>query len=236
MKKIGILAIVLIFALGSLGVGYAMWSDTLTITGDVNTGSVQVAFTSQYDNDINDDDPMEEGIWTVPGYPTVPTWDGDRYGKDVASTTSTFVQGGEGHTARIIITNGYPSYWGSTIWDISNIGSVPVKLWSVTLVGLSKDGSPTWTGSTPLDIGTQYFVNIETDNVDETLDPNDDFSFILSAHLTDQIDPDNWDEELWNLRGYLDVTVHVEQDATQKTDFDFVIDYVFANWNEPELT
>ncbi|GAI88098.1 unnamed protein product, partial [marine sediment metagenome] len=61
MKKLGLLCLTLVLALGTLGVGYAMWSDTLTITGDVNTGEFIVVFDSQYDNDDSQQlDPSEE--------------------------------------------------------------------------------------------------------------------------------------------------------------------------------
>jgi len=40
MKKIGLLIIAVVIALGSLGVGYAMWSDTITISGTASTGMV----------------------------------------------------------------------------------------------------------------------------------------------------------------------------------------------------
>ena len=42
MKKIGLLCLALVLALGALGVGYAMWQDTVTIEGTVNTGSVDL--------------------------------------------------------------------------------------------------------------------------------------------------------------------------------------------------
>ena len=42
MKKIGLLCLALVLALGTLGVGYAMWSDEVTIEGTVNTGSVEI--------------------------------------------------------------------------------------------------------------------------------------------------------------------------------------------------
>jgi hypothetical protein len=41
-KKIGLLSLALVLALGALGVGYAMWTDTITIHGTVNTGSVDI--------------------------------------------------------------------------------------------------------------------------------------------------------------------------------------------------
>ncbi|MCD6391565.1 MAG: hypothetical protein J7L92_06220, partial [Dehalococcoidia bacterium] len=42
MKKIGLLSLALVLALGTLGVGFAMWQDTVTIEGTVNTGSVDL--------------------------------------------------------------------------------------------------------------------------------------------------------------------------------------------------
>jgi len=42
MKKIGLLCLALVLALGALGVGYAAWTDTITIEGTVNTGSVDI--------------------------------------------------------------------------------------------------------------------------------------------------------------------------------------------------
>lgn len=46
MKKIGLICMALVLALGTLGVGYAMWTDTVNITGNVNTGSVDIVVES----------------------------------------------------------------------------------------------------------------------------------------------------------------------------------------------
>lgn len=43
MKKLGFIALALITVLTTLGVGFAMWSQTVTITGQVNTGNVSVS-------------------------------------------------------------------------------------------------------------------------------------------------------------------------------------------------
>ncbi len=52
MKKkalpVGTMFLVLVIALAFLGVGYAFWSETLTISGTVETGEVDVEF-STYD-------------------------------------------------------------------------------------------------------------------------------------------------------------------------------------------
>jgi hypothetical protein len=41
-KKIGLLALALVLALGALGVGYASWTDTIFVEGTVETGSVDI--------------------------------------------------------------------------------------------------------------------------------------------------------------------------------------------------
>ena len=215
MKRIGLLCLALVLALGALGVGYAMWDDTLQIEGEVNTGELSVIFESQYDNDPSDNDPKEAGSWNL----TTLEWEGARWDKNVASTTSTF----DDKSARIVVTLGYPCYWGSVLWDVHNVGTIPAKLHSVTLTNLSKQ-LVDYPMNKALDIDTRYYVDVEQLRVNTVLQAGDDFSFILSAFGCDQIDAC----EL----GYLDVTVHVEQDAEQKITYDFVIDYVFVNWNE----
>ena len=42
MKRIALISLALVLALGALGLGYAHWSDTIFITGTVNTGSLDL--------------------------------------------------------------------------------------------------------------------------------------------------------------------------------------------------
>ena len=241
MKKIGLLALALVLALGSLGIGYAHWTETLQIKGDVNTGWIDVNFMSQYDNDQPGMiDPTGPGEWDFTGQ--VPVWNGARLNdppKDVADTTSTYSTydlqqrpaNPTGNFAEVIITNGYPSYWGSVAWDLENQGTIPVELWTVSLVNVTGP-STTFDMAMELAIGVRYYVDADTGQVDETLDAGDDFSFILSAHGTQQLDPISWDPAVWNTKAYLDITIHIEQDAQQKSSYEFTVDYLFANWNE----
>jgi len=57
MKKIGFLIMALILALGTLGIGYAAWVDEVTITGSVDTGSL----------DLEVVDYSGMWFWKVPG-------------------------------------------------------------------------------------------------------------------------------------------------------------------------
>jgi predicted ribosomally synthesized peptide with SipW-like signal peptide len=45
MKRLGLLFLVLVIALGGIGAAFAAWTDTLTITGTVNTGSLDLDVT-----------------------------------------------------------------------------------------------------------------------------------------------------------------------------------------------
>lgn len=45
MKKVGLLILALVVALGGLGAGYAMWSDEINIEGRVGTGTVDIDVT-----------------------------------------------------------------------------------------------------------------------------------------------------------------------------------------------
>ena len=42
MKRLGILFLVLVIALGGIGAAFAAWTDTVTISGTVNTGTVDI--------------------------------------------------------------------------------------------------------------------------------------------------------------------------------------------------
>ncbi len=104
MKKIVILALTLVLALGATGVGYALWSDTLYLEGTINTGEVDTCIVSIASDDIGID----------PGYQ-----------KDVASTAVAIV---DCKTATVTVTNGYPSYENYVHFTTSILGTVPVIL------------------------------------------------------------------------------------------------------------
>jgi hypothetical protein len=114
MKKISLIALALILALGTLGVAYAMWWDTVTIGGTVVTDDVEVEWklARNYDTGLD------------PDYP-----DGLK-DKDVGSTTIT---GLDSNTLTLVIDNGYPSYYNDIECEFENTGSVPVIIDSVVI-------------------------------------------------------------------------------------------------------
>ena len=139
MKKIGLICLALVFALGGLGVGYAHWIDSVTITETVSTGTVCVG--------IRDIGTNDSGTHGVPGNPASylegnldPGWDSSipeyvTYDKNVASTNSTngtwkCSHGGDSFYDSVTetIDNAYPSYAPEMTIEVANCGSIPVKV------------------------------------------------------------------------------------------------------------
>jgi len=130
VKKVALIVLALVLALGAAGIGFAKWSETLHIEGTVSTGEVDVGL-SQYSNDPNptgDDlgdyyegslDPMECGYWEYCA--EGPCWVGERYDKNVASIDCELVDSDEAsdgeETIEITVTNAYPCYYGSIAFD-----------------------------------------------------------------------------------------------------------------------
>jgi predicted ribosomally synthesized peptide with SipW-like signal peptide len=120
---VGTMFLVLVIALAVLGVGYALWSETLTIQGTVTTGEVDVEF-SQH--------PVEEcvdinGVLTCPEPPEkaevancMVNWlgpDGDSEGDDGSDLLE------------VTVTGMYPSYHCKVSFDVTSTGNVPVHVW-----------------------------------------------------------------------------------------------------------
>ena len=82
MKKIGIICLAVLLALGALGVGYAKWFDTLNIQGTVETGELDWEFVA---NSFNQKDVGLDWTGDLMASPVLTQLD-----KDVGSTTGAF--------------------------------------------------------------------------------------------------------------------------------------------------
>ncbi len=100
MKKIGLLCLALVLALGSLGVAGALWSDWLYIDGWVETGYIGAEWSIEtyYDDE-------EKDFSSIYVYPINPDYPNYMY---------------------IEIWNAYPSVTYTVKWDIHNTGSIPI--------------------------------------------------------------------------------------------------------------
>ena len=163
MKKIALISLALVLALGTLGLGYAHWADTIFITGTVQTGWLDLAVIRTNGDDVYKDLATGELVYChwirdVGGdkeYSTLPPTDGLL----VAWTTSDF-------TADDVVTVTYNNLfpftggWGGFVTSalIHCTGTVPVHL-KVT---------PTITGIPASWVSYIYFVYNTADELVET--------------------------------------------------------------------
>jgi hypothetical protein len=104
MKKFGLLCLAIVLALGSLGVGFALWSETLYINGTVYTGEVDVQWTWCSCSEIES--------------------------KDVATVTCDI---SDPYTLYFTVDNGYPCYTADCEVELTNVGTVPVIIENITV-------------------------------------------------------------------------------------------------------
>jgi hypothetical protein len=156
MKKIGLLALALVLALGALGVGYAAWTDTIFIGGTVNTGTldIDVEYVSGTDIYKNTDpqapkDPVVV-FWLKRVGETDPVWQSGTPPTSnylVASAAAALT--GE-DTVEITCTDAFPSEDLCADIIVHCVGSVPVEVDldidsdDAKLIWLFENGFVTW--------------------------------------------------------------------------------------------
>lgn len=244
-KKVGILALVLVLVVAALGIGIAKWSESLQIEGIVNTGEVDAGFTWQVSNDPTGwglTDEAEFGLWPTwvdgQAIPEPTDWIGARYDKDVGSIDCVLEDpdvDGVNEIMQVIVTNGYPCYFGSIWFTIDNTGTIPVKIESIKLVEISENNNVIAV-NVELTACVIYYIDTDAGTVSTSPDVNgadtDDFSIHLSTlAVGQQIDPvGGANAGPSAIPG--DLGVHVEQGADENASYDFKIQIVVTQWNE----
>ena len=210
MKKIGLLCLALVLALGTLGVGFALWSETLYIDGTVYTGELDWEF--------------ECGTVTVSDPCTPPTADkncdndfqnvrpapGD---KNVGCTDVVCVDSdgdGDVDTLQVTLNNVYPCYYVHIGYFIHNNGSIPLKFERCIISG---------GGSSYAFTSLPCLVDLDLDG-DGDLDLNLRFgdNFGVQLHPCDSMDQS--------------FDLHVKQGSEQGTTYTFTIELEAVQWNE----
>jgi hypothetical protein len=234
-------------ALAMTGILYAHWTDTLEVNAQVAVGAIDPQWTIEgtsddglvdsFSNEFRD--PTE---YVYPGrvigtssadQTYVPLGPGNLVlidlTKDVATCAASLERdsGSDPNDGlRIIIENGYPSYWCQVKADLHNFGSVPVKLQFIGIDAYRNGTAVPVTFGSPN--GFQYSVDADLDGgpVDLELsiaawDPRP-----VSLDCGYQLDPGE-DSEV-----FVDFSFHVDQDAMQGATYELFIQYEWWNWNE----
>jgi hypothetical protein len=205
VKKIGLIAIAMVLALGTLGVGYALWSQQLTITGDTDTGTLTAGFKEILCVDMHQD---AAGAFVL----------GEVEGKDVGTVVCTGmdliidpITAKQGYqTIDVVIDNAYPCYWVSIGFRVVNLGTVPLIVDKAVIT--DPTGELTWNPA------TQSLDNAAGEEILNFLFPN-----LLGVQI-DPCDP---------LGSKAELDVHVKQPAIQGGHtYSFQMTLRAIQWNE----
>jgi len=203
---VGVLVMLLVLALATLGLGYGLWSKTLYINGTVGTGKVDAIFITAFtddDNKVDDADKDPGDIGTCINDPNTscdPSSPGPkptRYDKDVGLCVAV-IDPNDAEKATVTVSTGYPSYYCTMWFDIKNNGTIPLKIQSLTLI--------------PANFTNGLEVTVA----------------LSQLAKGQQIDPYVTDDDL--AQG--DIHIHVEQEAGQGASYSFSAELLLVQWNE----
>jgi hypothetical protein len=219
MKKIALMSVVLVLVLGTLGVAYAMWSDSVTIRGEVSTDNVAIEWVEP----LTSDDPCGSGTLDHTGGPGK---DYVQLDKDVACATVTKQ---DAKHLKVELFNAYPCYCVVIDTHTRNTGSVPVIKEGVKIT-FPDPYNPgqflTW------DLPDKTWVQIPGPGVlNGVAGIYDVYEIAWGNNSYEQLDPHSWP----NVEDEEDsFKIHVLQPALQSdvTSYNFVLTRSAHNWNE----
>jgi hypothetical protein len=212
MKKIGLVVLALVCALGTLGVSYAHWSDELYIEGTVEMGDFLVGW---------EDILLEE--------------DSDDLDKDVCDMVCTLEDPETGvhhepvqtvyHTLDVYIDNGYPQFRGLNKVTIKNAGTIPAHIVDVIVTpgtGLASAVEASWdVNGNPIDWELRNADGLAVLDL-EIYKQETELSLICN-----QLDP--------CLAEPVDVWVEIKQDGAEECHtYEFSVTIIAVQWNKAD--
>ena len=123
MRKLGLIIIAVIFALGAMGIGYAWWTDTLTINGVVTTGHLTWIFIQPISQSDVGTDKNARDLHTDVPWVTSPS-------VNVGNCTCLITTD---HLVTYTINNGYPGYYDKLTVTTKNVSTMPIKIKNVSI-------------------------------------------------------------------------------------------------------
>ena len=219
MKKFGLVLLVLVIALGALGVAYSDWTDQVNISGPVSTGKVIWQFVQP----IGSLDPCPHGPpWYVGAgkgdWTSVPDLNGDVYqmDKNVGCTDVNVI---DPHNLQVDLWNVYPCYYTDVTVHMKNLGSIPVRILG-----------PVLTYPDPNNPGEDITVVLPNYTIVHIIgfDQYGGISDVIELRWVDntgeQVEPGQKVED--------SMEIHVMQAAQQSFQYTFHISLQVVQWNE----
>ena len=220
LSKVSVLFLALVLALGGVGAAFSAWTDTLTISGTEQTGSVDL---ESDDWSVWDDEGPGEPPDYYSGDPDYTCDDGfgnmRELDKNVgwAEVTAIDTDGnGANDTLKVDLMNVYPSYYNRVTIYPRNIGSVPLKI---------KEAIISWDEES-VTITSSHHQEIDLSGNGEL-----DFEIAYGDGFGEQLHEDDSSGELPEIS----IRFHVLQDTgegVQGQSFSFTIEIVGIQWNK----
>ncbi len=210
MKKIALICVALVLALGSLGMVYAAWTDTVTISGPVSTGELSWEF---YDP-INPNGPPKVSDDDFGPDPQAPPGHNEE-GKDVAWKVFEFSDSdndGDLDVMSITINNAYPWYTNHIAFWLHNNGTIPLKVDYVVISG----GGDSYIITDP---GETRIFDLSGNGVD-------DFKIIWGNSFGSQLEPSDSVDLSFSI-------VFLQDEGLQgQSGLSFTVEIYAIQWNE----
>jgi uncharacterized membrane protein len=149
MKKLGVICLVFLVALSIMGAAHAAWTQNLSVTGTVNTGTFIVTVAQDpAATAINDSGPVG-----LSGTAIV----------TIGTVTGTGANAG----FSVTITNGYPGLIVKVPYKIAQTGSVPAKVTAMKL-GILGASPITWDGTVkPITLNGGSYTDVKLYNTSD---------------------------------------------------------------------
>lgn len=208
MKRIGLLCLAIVLALGTLGIGYAMWSDEVTIEGTVDTGTLRIGIIKA---EASSNQTKDVATWELSFEGAIEEWC-----SDVPLSAEPFAY------EKLVVTlnNTYPCFWVDIEFYVGSVGTIPIHITDLEMTDPTDELTCVWTNA-PGGVGNPqgYFYRTgghpEQDRV---------LTFTIINLVCQQLHECDSDKA--------DLILHVEQPAEQGHEYRFEFKVIGEQWAE----
>jgi len=214
MKKIGLLGLALVLALGLTGAGFAHWQDEVYIEGTVEMGDFLVGWLEVLEEDDNEDenDPIKE-VGDVTQVLSLPETGVHHLPPETVYKMLT-----------ITITNGYPQYESHCKVSLKNAGTIPAHIVDVIVTpgaGLFAANEASW----DLNLNPVDWELVDADG-DVVLDLVICKQETLLSLICNQLEPCTAEP--------VDIDIEIKQDAEECHTYEFSVEIIAVQWNKAD--
>ena len=228
MKRTSIISILVIMAFALMGVGFAMWSDTVSISASAKAGDLKFHYVtgSADSKDVAGDWTCDYGLKNMRPAPE---------GKDVGSTGITMEDtNADGFQDKINVTvnNAYPCYYNDISWYVESTGSIPVIIQKAKLTWGDSENDITsgklYVFCRDRENGAYSLIEVPTGQMCRLADYYEEvdgvIEFVWGDNVGLQMHPGDSIEQSFQF--------HVVQPAQQNTTYNFGLSIQGIQWNE----